>query len=274
MMTALSIILPIVALLGAFGASIWLGRSQDRIGDASVAYVRAEANVRECPRLACRVSETYPAGQQLLINATVRGDRVEETDEWYETRYGPGTRFVHRDVAEAPATSVARTVEGLFSLLALCVIIPLALSLRRMQESAAQVSDHAALDGLLFGAVAATGIATGTLGFVFSRVSGESATSFFAGTFVNLGAGLAGAAVAFVLFQSLLARRSVSAGELAALADNIDRLRADLLSQVGGIREEIGRHPALSTPHGQVEREFALSGIVSRLRRLLGRPQR
>lgn len=250
-----------------------MGHTTDRIGDMSVAYVRSEANVRECPRLDCNVSDTYRAGEQVLIKWTVRGDRVEGSDEWFEIRYGSGTRFVHRFVVEAPSTSWSNTVEALLSLLSLIVIVPLAL-LPRLQKSVAREADEVAMDGLLFGAAAAFGIATGTLGFVFSRISGESTASFFAGTFVNLGSGLAGAAVAFVLFQSLLAKRTAGAREVAALSAEIDRLRVEVLNQVRDLRDDISRITVPSTPNGSIERESALSKFVAQVHRLLGQPNR
>jgi hypothetical protein len=271
--TALSIILPAAALMAAFGAFIWFGRTADRIGDMSVAYVRSEANLRECPHLHCKISDKYRAGQQVIIEGTVRGDRVDGADEWFEITYGSETRFVHRLVVEAPSTSLANTVEALLSLLSLVVIVPLAL-LPRLQKSIAREADEVATDGLLFGATAAFGIATGTLGFVFSRISGESTASFVAGTFVNLGSGLAGAAVAFVLFQSLLARRTVGAREVAALSAEIDRLRVEVLSQVLDLRGDISRIAAPSTANGRVDRESTLSKFVTQVHRLLDRPNR
>ncbi|GAA0552722.1 hypothetical protein GCM10010172_38960 [Paractinoplanes ferrugineus] len=269
----MSIILPALALIAAFGAFLWLGRTTDRIGEMEVAYVRSEANLRECPRLYCQISDTYRAGQQVIIERVVSGDRVDGSDEWLEIRYGSATRFVHRYVVEAPSTSLGNTVEALLSLLSLVVIVPLAL-LPRLQRRIVRENDEAATDGLLFGAVAAFGIATGTLGFVFSRSSGESLASFFAGTFVNLGSGLAGAAVAFVLFQSLLAKRAAGSRQVDALSAEIDRLRIDVLSQVGELRGEVGRIAASSAAHRPVLRKSPLSKLIARVRGAPSRPNR
>jgi hypothetical protein len=47
------------------------------------------------------------------------------------------------------------------------------------------------------------GIFLGVVGFIYSQVEGTGVASFTSDVLTNLGAGLAGAAVTFILFQTL-----------------------------------------------------------------------
>jgi hypothetical protein len=260
--TLLAVLLPVVALIAAFAAFLWVGAGPDRIDGRPVRYVHSEANLRTCPRLDCPVTVTYRAGQQVLVVREVPGDRFQGSDTWFEIRYGAETRFVHPFALNPADGPLGLPVELLLTLLSAGAAVAVAF-VPRLGRAVTRETDEAATDGLLFGVVAAAGIATGTAGFLLSRAGGESTVSFLAGTLVNLGAGLAGAAVAFVLFQSLPAKRTAGAREVAALSGEIERLRAEVLGQVGDLRADLAR---LGVPA-----EPATAPATTWLDRLLGR---
>ncbi|MEV4283842.1 hypothetical protein [Actinoplanes xinjiangensis] len=253
----------ILAMAGAFLVFNSATDIFDKVGSEDAAYVALEANIRPCPATDCGVSEVYRQGQQAIVTRTVKGEKVNGNDTWYEIKYGDDKRFVHSRVMTSASAEILQKVEPFLSLVTMFTIIPLAW-LPGWQARAAAKSPIR-MDRLLFAIVAAIGIGIGTLGYIFSRLSGGSPASFLGDTFVNLGAGFAGAAVTFVLFQSLLAKRSLGPDDLQALTDNVDQLRRETSDEIQRLRDEVRVAARASTSNGRPADEGLLKMFLKKI---------
>jgi hypothetical protein len=100
----------------AFGALAAVGWGTARLSGVegvNVAYVRGEATVRECPRLACRVVLTLKRNQQVTIEREVMGDFVRDSGTWSEIRYGDEKRYVHSSLLSATSVDQQNRFWGL-----------------------------------------------------------------------------------------------------------------------------------------------------------------
>ncbi|MEV4537094.1 hypothetical protein AB0J82_25275 [Asanoa sp. NPDC049518] len=247
----LAILLPGLALIGAFLAYRWAAESFEKVGGAEAAYVRHEANLRSCPRLSCDVSAALDRGQQLIIVRAVDGEVVEGQGLWFEVRYGDTTRFVHSLTVTSPATRLADTLDPLVTIVGFLAVLVL-FSMTRLQQQAADSRYASDTDRLLFGGVAAVGIAALTAGYVMSRLNGAGPGEFMTDALTNLGAGLLGAAVTFVLFQSLLARRAPTAQAVATISSELSDLSAlgvRLDRRLDALHSELTELKAAQTRH-------------------------
>ncbi|WP_128434090.1 SH3 domain-containing protein [Streptomyces cyaneus] len=228
--------LPFLVLVGGAIAYMWAGSTAGQVDGVKVAYVSGSANVRECPKLSCESSTTYKEGQQVVVAKKVTGQSVDDNKKWVQIKYGDERRYIHESFIMSQSVSTVNNFWFLFSVVGM---IPVA-GLAALSQSPGDVGRWAVLsprnfDTFLFGGVLATGLICGIVGFIYSRLAQENSLSFIASAFANVGAGLVGAAVTFVLFQSLLSARGAEAGQVDAVKEDVLSLRAEL----SNVRNEI-----------------------------------
>ncbi|MEV6323964.1 SH3 domain-containing protein [Nocardia sp. NPDC051787] len=210
-----------VLLLGGFGILFYETTNDTLVGGEEVSYLSGEANIRSCPSVECASSGLYSPGQQV----TVVGRAKSDTDqEWSEVKYGDSTRFIRSDYLKPSSATIAGIFESLFVLGTAfsMLLITLWTGSERLQDTAAR---HPRIfDASIISVTLGAGIVSCGIGYFFARAEGASPSSFLSDSFINLGAGFAGAAVTFALFQSLLSRRNSSAEQVEGIDGRIARL--------------------------------------------------
>ncbi|MFJ1870421.1 hypothetical protein [Streptomyces sp. KS_5] len=228
--------LPFLVLVGGAIAYMWAGSTAGQVDGVKVAYISGSANVRECPERSCKATATYKEGQQVVVAKKVTGQSVNGNRNWVKIQYGDEMRYIHESFVMPQSVSTFNNFWFLFSVLGMIPVI----GLTALSQSPGDVGRWAVLsprnfDTFLFGGVLATGLICGIVGFIYSRLAKEDTLSFVASAFANVGAGLVGAAVTFVLFQSLLSARGAEAGQVDAVKTGVISLR----TEVSNVRNEI-----------------------------------
>lgn len=240
--------LPFLVLVGGLIAFLWAGGRADQVNGVNVAYLSGDANVRTCAHLYCQSSGVFKEGQQVVVTAKVTGDSIEGDDTWIEIEYGDERRFIHQSFLMPTTISSFNAFWGYFSIILMLPIVLLYLGQKSERVRRWAVASPRRFDRLLFGGVLCVGLVCGVVGFVYSQLAHEDSMSFVGAAFANLGAGLVGAAVTFVLFQSLLSGRSAEASQLneakadlSALQLQLGDLRTDMMRELAAIRSEVPR---------------------------------
>jgi uncharacterized membrane protein YeaQ/YmgE (transglycosylase-associated protein family) len=226
---ALSVALVLAALaLGAI-AFYSFAASVTEVDGRSVGYLSGDAEVRRCPSTDCASTATYRMNQQVIIsNPNVSGGEALGSTRWVEVVYGDEVRYVHGKFVAAKPVAVN---EGLEQLLILATAIGwiLVLSLTSWKKGQALAAAHEQqTNAVLATGTFVAGLTVGIAGFLVARADNQSTTGFVAGALANVGAGLVGAAVTFVLFQIFLSRRNPSHDQVAQLDAKLARVLRDL----------------------------------------------
>jgi uncharacterized membrane protein YeaQ/YmgE (transglycosylase-associated protein family) len=154
----------------------------------------------------------------------VDGDTAFGSNQWVELQYGREVAYVHSHfVAPTPVYQGAGLEILLSFTLGLAFVVLLALSLWRRGQLLAARNEPAA-NQIITAATFAAGVLAGTVGYVFARTARQSHAEFLAGAFANVGAGLVGAAVTFVLFNTILSRRNPSRTQIDDLRAQVESL--------------------------------------------------
>jgi hypothetical protein len=223
-----------------------------RAGPFSVSFpgtakVLGEANLRVCPRLDCEIVATLERGRILEAVDEVTGERALGTDAWYQVTYGNSKAYVSTRLLDLRGIS-GRWFELILTGLGTVVMLlfgMVATLANRPSAGRYFPSER------LYLVASALGIGVCTLAFVVGQSADQSLADFWQGALINLGSGLLGAAVAFVLFEALVRRESEAALDRIAL--DVAQLR-DALAQVeDGLR---GLAPIKAVP--DVKRRWRL----------------
>ncbi|WP_159038752.1 hypothetical protein [Streptomyces sp. NRRL B-1140] len=236
--------LPFLVLIGGAIAYMWAGSTAGQVDGVKVAYVSGSANVRTCPRLSCKPSATYKEGQQVVVTKKVSGQSISSNRRWIEIQYGDERRYIHESFIMPQSVSTFNNFWFLFSVLGMVPLV----GLTALTQNPGNVGRWAVLnprnfDTFLFGGVLVVGLICGIIGFIYSQLAQDDALSFIGSAFANVGSGLVGAAVTFVLFQSLLSARGAGASQ-------VDDVKADVITlrgEVSNIRDEIATAATAST---------------------------
>ncbi|WP_135234729.1 SH3 domain-containing protein [Nocardia sp. CS682] len=242
MLTALSFLL---ALGGLWSDLNFTNRPV--VDGADISYLTGEANVRTCPSVDCQSSEVFFPGQQVTV---IRGPA--DNSEWSEIKYGDTTRFVSNKFLEpVQATPLAK---WFFLAVAVAVGITamvLIASASWFQKLAAKVPRRFDIGLIYFTLLAA--VASCILGFFYAQAGEKSLDEFLGDVFTNLGAGFAGAAMTFALFQSLLSKRNVSIDQIDSVGEKLGSLEERVVDmrravdQMEARRERVNRDPRNSS---------------------------
>ncbi len=204
-----------------------LGSPHD-VGGKDVAYISGdEVNIRRCPSVKCESTATYHRQQQVVItDDDVEGSESHGSRRWLEIQYGDEVRYVHSYFVEQESDSLAKSVELIVSIAA-CLVAVMLLSLLRWQrgQSWAATKEHVA-NSVLAAGTFVCGLVVGIAAFLVARADGQSRAAFLSSALANVGAGLVGAAVTFVLFQAFLSRRTPSRDQVAELQAQLSALQA------------------------------------------------
>jgi hypothetical protein len=231
-----------ILVLLAFGALAAVGGGPARLGrveGVNVAYVKGEATVRECPRLACRAVLTLKRNQQVTIEREVAGDFVRDSDIWSEIRYGDDKRYVHSSLLSATSVYEQSLPWILISVLAIPTLALVSAVARSNLIQGFIEWAGRGVDIILPTLVLVLGIFLGVIGFIYSQVEGTEVASFTSDVLTNLGAGLVGAAVTFILFQSLFAGRNVERAQVTTMMQKQEENTKALLTDLKRLQERV-----------------------------------
>lgn len=219
-----------IAAILLLGLMLFFGGPATSVAGKDVGYISGdEANLRRCPSLECEPTATYHRDQQLIIvKADVTGGESHGSRRWLEVRYGDEVRYVHSYFVTEKSDSQAETLELLVSGAAVLVgIAILALAGWRRGQTWAAMKEKTA-NSLLAAGTFAAGLVVGIVAFLVAGADGQSRAAFLSSALANVGAGLVGAAVTFVLFQVFLSRRAPSREQVAELQAHLAELRHTL----------------------------------------------
>ncbi|MFE6612889.1 hypothetical protein [Amycolatopsis sp. NPDC057786] len=219
-----------IAAILLLGLMLFFGGPATSVAGKDVGYISGdEANLRRCPSLECEPTATYHRDQQLIIvKADVTGGESHGSRRWLEVRYGDEVRYVHSYFVTEKSDSQAETLELLVSGAAVLVgIAILALAGWRRGQTWAAMKEKTA-NSLLAAGTFAAGLVVGIVAFLVAGADGQSRAAFLSSALANVGAGLVGAAVTFVLFQVFLSRRAPSREQVAELQAHLAELRQTL----------------------------------------------
>jgi hypothetical protein len=186
-----------------------------------------QSNLRSCPRLECPVVVEVPADTALDTEKRVDGDEVDGEATWHRVNWPSGDLYLHSRLATTLDEGLDR--ETAFNLFAVTFVVAV-VAIGRSATSPQPIRDgnSSAIAYVMFCVVLALGLASGVLAF-FVRSSTMSVSDYWNAVLLNLGSGLAGSAITFVLLGTLLERQarakvSESAKELLELSAKVDRL--------------------------------------------------
>ncbi|MGX8904229.1 hypothetical protein ACR820_02935 [Streptomyces netropsis] len=234
--------IPFILLVGGVIAFTWATGNTGQVDGVKVAYLSGDANIRVCPKVECQSSDVFKEGQQVVTTRQVTGDAIDGEKAWIEIQYGDEKRYIHKSFVLQQRLSTIRNYWGFLTPILMCPVILLAAGQRSGRVRRWAVTSPTRFDGLLFGGVLGTGLACGVVGFLYSQLAQEDSMSFLGAAFANVGAGLVGAAVTFVLFQSMLAGRSPEATQIDDVKAEVNSLRVDLESVRGELNTTISSH--------------------------------
>ncbi|WP_340682800.1 hypothetical protein LCL61_29615 [Amycolatopsis coloradensis] len=219
-----------IATILLVGLMLFFGGPATSVAGKDVGYISGdEANVRRCPSVECESTATYHRDQQLIIlKADVTGGESHGSRRWLEIRYGDEVRYVHSYFVTEKSDSRAETLELLVSAAAVLVgIAILGLTGWRRGQTWAAMKEKTA-NSLLAAGTFAAGLVVGIVAFLVASADGQSRAAFLSSALANVGAGLVGAAVTFVLFQVFLSRRAPSREQVVELQAQFSELRHTL----------------------------------------------
>ncbi|MFE5567041.1 hypothetical protein ACFQ68_18795 [Amycolatopsis japonica] len=216
-----------IATILFIGVMLFFGGPATSVAGKDVGYISGdEANVRRCPAVECESTATYHRDQQLIIiKADVTGGESHGSQRWLEVQYGDEARYVHSYFVTEKSDSQAESLELLVSAAALLVVAAMLVltGWRRGQTWAAMKEKTA--NSLLAAGTFAAGLVVGIVAFLVASADGQSRAAFLSSALANVGAGLVGAAVTFVLFQVFLSRRAPSREQMVELQAQLSELR-------------------------------------------------
>ncbi|GGP37980.1 hypothetical protein [Saccharothrix coeruleofusca] len=223
---ALSIVLVTGSAISAFAIYQGFSDSITSVDGKSVGYLSGTANVRTCPFTGCESSEEFTRNRQVVLRDVVDGEEVDGSNKWARIEYGAEVRYVHSRFVKSKPVSVSEGLELGVNALAVIVFMLLFAVASWQRGHAIAAEREAETNSLLLAVTFGAGIVAGIIGFVFARMDNQTTPAFLAGAFANVGAGLVGAAVTFVLFQVVLSRRNPSQQQMAKIEEVLREIHA------------------------------------------------
>ncbi|MGY6653776.1 hypothetical protein ACXIZN_16540 [Amycolatopsis sp. TRM77291] len=215
-----------IATILLIGLVVFFGGPATSVAGKDVGYISGdEANLRRCPSVDCEPTATYHRDQQLIIvKADVTGGESHGSRRWLEVQYGDEVRYVHSyfvtEKSDSRAASLELLVSGGAALVAIAMV---GLAGWRRGQTWAAMKEKTA-NTLLAAGTFAAGLIVGIVAFLVASADGQSRAAFLSSALANVGAGLVGAAVTFVLFQVFLSRRAPSREQVVELRAHLSEL--------------------------------------------------
>ena len=219
----LSTVMPLAALILLLPAFLQAASTPDREGGLDVNYLAGEASLRTCPRVTCPAVTTYDAGEKILVIREVSGDTVHDSSTWSEVRLQTGNAYIHSSLLLTQPIAIRSLPELLFTIGSMLVVIFTGTVSGLQRLSVVDRIADADLSGIVSGIVVTVGLLACLVSLQFSQVVGGSLTSFLSTALINIGSGLIGAGIAFVLFQSIWRDRKGREEEIQGAIEKLQR---------------------------------------------------
>lgn len=228
----------------AFGSEMQLGTDYNSHGPAPGDVAQIDGLVMgesvpgyACPATTCATT-VVADGTEFTVSAVAEGAIVDGSNVWVGLfRNGAVLYFPAKSVYVTNGANQL-TKLGVFTIAAVFFVAMMGLLQLARVSSARRLAGRKGIELLLASVTSSVGIGLIVISMAIDR-DNVSVEELLSDSFINLGAGLVGAVVAFILFESVLPGRTASREAVARLDENLAAVGGDLSKRLGSIEKRL-----------------------------------